>query len=220
MEGSKVYFKYDATVGTITVKINDVDFVTDLKLSGTNLQGIKFSSGDGNNKSFSVDNIVIVNTPVDLEAYKAVINARYAEVNTLVADYSLDLTSAQTAYTAAIGAAATNADCDKAYSDYYTAVLATVKTSVIETAKTEYPSGNYTKTENKADYDKAIADGETAVNGASTIEKAIEAADDWETKLSAIHPDSYYDNAAATETISEGTNTRTLKSFRVTDEVT
>ncbi|MDE5721858.1 MAG: InlB B-repeat-containing protein [Clostridia bacterium] len=220
MEGSKVYFKYDATVGTFTMKINEVDFVTDLQLSGTNLQGIKFSSGDSNDKSFSVDNIIIVNTPVDLEAYKTVINARYAEVNTSVASYSLDLTAAQAAYTAAIGSAATNADCDKAYNDYYAAVLATLKTFVIDTVKTEYPASDYTKTENKADYDKAIADGEAAVNGATTIEKVIKAVEDWGTNLEGIHPDNYYDNAAATVTISDGTNTWTLTGVRVTDEVT
>ena len=220
----KVGFTFECTTNEITVVINGQAFTTQTLPS--NIRGIKFAAQDSGSVTFSVDNLIVVYTPASLDNYKANTAAKYDAVNALIADYEdLDVSAAQEAYTTAMAAATVSTDCDDAYNTYYAAVLTALKQLTIGVAEVEYPASDYTRTENQADYQQVMTDGKAAVNGAKTIEKVIEKAEEWGTKLGELHPDSYYDQAEATVTISDGTNTWTLSEvdgvkLRVTDEVT
>lgn len=80
INANKIYFEYDNASNSITVKIDDTVLVEDLALTGDNLKGIKFATGDGNSKSFSVDNMVVVNTPYDVASLKAIKDAQVTAI--------------------------------------------------------------------------------------------------------------------------------------------
>lgn len=217
-EGSKIYFSYDSSTNLLNVKIGDSVLVSDLKLNCSSLKGIKFSSGDSNAKSYSVDNLVVTNTPPSADEYRTVITNKVTAAEALLPT-ALQNSQAKTDADAAITAATTIAELDAAYNTYYNAVLSSYKTHVIDATNNKYPASNYTREENKATYEATMANGTAAVTGADKLEDITKAATAWDGAIAEIHTDAYYNKADVVITISDGNNTQTL-TVKEGDEVT
>jgi len=210
--GGKVYFKYDTQLNKITMTVDGNAFVTDLELTGT-IRGIKFSSGSSNSATYSVDNLVVINTPLSLDEYKTATTAKVTAIETKMSTASVTTTEAKAAYDTAIAAATTSAECDAAYDAYYAAVLPLYKTAANTAVDTQFPSSDYTteavegKHEgNKTAYTEAKTAYDTAITAATTLEDVDAAAEAFATAMQDVEKNDYYLKADIKITISDGTN--------------
>jgi hypothetical protein len=218
-EGSKIYFSYDSSTNLLNVKIGDSVLVSDLKLNCSSLKGIKFSSGDSNAKSYSVDNLVVTNTPPSADEYRTVITNKVTAAEALLPT-ALQNSQAKTDADTAITAATTIAELDAAYNTYYNAVLSSYRTHVIDATNNKYPASNYTREENKATYEAAMANGTAAVTGADKLEDITKAATAWDGAIAEIRNDDYYNQATFDVTVSDGTTSQTISGKRSGDKIT
>jgi len=221
-EAIKVYFSFNSVDNTLTVKINNVGsedaaFYTGILSGG--IKGIKFSSQGSGTASISVDNLVIVNTPLSLDDSKSSANNKItAEKAKIHSDVTVTDTEIKATFDAALEAAQTSADVNNAYNTYYTALVGLYSKAAGDTLIAQYPKNSYTKDENKAAYE-AAADA-FKYSTADTISEITEAYTTAVDVISKIKPDSYYDQATFAVTVSDGTNSATIEGLRSGDKVT
>ncbi len=206
----KIYYKFDLLSGKVTLTINNETVVSELSTSINGLTGLKIVSSDSGSKTAKVDNIAVVNTPPSVDAYKATV---IAKVDSLVAllPSEVDVTAKTATAKSEINAATTIEGCDTAYSNYELGVCGDYKAYIMQYMNvTNYPASNYTKQENGEAFGKAQAAGEKAVNEATSVASLKKAFIAWEDSVKDIKPDSYYNKADVTITVSDGTNTKEL----------
>lgn len=217
-----VYYKYDVSTNKITVTINDTAFVTDLQLNGTALKGIKFSSGSGNADTFSVDDIIVIKTPVDVEAYKNAITANSTAERGKVTAAGFEIgtpmqTADQALQTALSDANATTATLTEAYNTWFTNLLVVYGNAVKNKIMyTDYLATDYDdpKNEDAAAYTAAVEKLGTDLKAAKTVENVTAAYKAADTTIKALHNDDWWTLEDVVVTVGNGTtgaNTLTVK---------
>lgn len=201
INANKIYFEYDNASNSITVKIDDTVLVEDLALTGDNLKGIKFATGDGNSKSFSVDNMVVVNTPYDVASLKAIkdaqvtaiMNSKYVltmeDVNGIeggssnadLVEYAQAVDAAKSAYTTAVAAEGLTVEqLNTAYDTFDNAIKSAIATfgDTYFEADARYDATKYTTGTDdatKTAYEALVARKEAAKTDAEvTAQDAID----------------------------------------------
>lgn len=224
-----VYYKYDVSTNKITVTINDTAFVTDLQLNGTALKGIKFSSGSGNADTFSVDDIIVIKTPVDVEAYKNAITANSTAERGKVTAAGFEIgtpmqTADQALQTALSDANATTATLTEAYNTWFTNLLVVYGNAVKNKIMyTDYLATDYDdpKNEDAAAYTAAVEKLGTDLKAAKTVENVTAAYKAADTTIKALHNDTYWTSETFTLTVNFGASgTATIPDKRSGDKVT
>ncbi len=197
--GGKVYFEYDTTTNIISVTVNGEELVKDQQLTKA-ISGIKFSSGDSNDSTYAVNNVVIVKTPVDVTAYKTILNERVTTIEALMTKASIDSSAAKNTYDTEITAAKTPAECDAAYDKYYAAVLSLYKTAANNAINTAFHSSDYeTAAEdgkhpgNVTQYTAAKAVYDAAMAAPETLEAIDDAYKTFVTAMQGVQKDEYYE---------------------------
>ena len=85
----KLYFSFDLDSNTVTIRINDIEFLTDFTLSNniTSISGIKFVSSDKGSKTLNIDDLVVRNESYSLSELKTkTIN----DLNTAYTSYEIE----------------------------------------------------------------------------------------------------------------------------------
>ena len=215
-----VYYKYNTATNKITLTINNTAFVTDLQLNGTMLKGIKFSSGSGNADTYSVDDIIVIKTPVDLTEYKTAIqnNAAAEKAKVTTAGFNVDsvISSAEQALASAAESATTTVELTEAYNTYFAALLNAYGDAVKNKISSDYPATDYDDAANEdaADYTAAVNKLAADVTAAKTVENITAAYKTADGALKALHNDAYWNKADVVVTVVNGktdANTITVK---------
>lgn len=215
-----VYYKYNTATNKITLTINNTAFVTDLQLNGTMLKGIKFSSGSGNADTYSVDDIIVIKTPVDLTEYKTAIqnNAAAEKAKVTAAGFNVDsvISSAEQALASAAASATTTVELTEAYNTYFAALLNAYGDAVKNKISSDYPATDYDDAANEdaADYTAAVNKLAADVTAAKTVENITAAYKTADGALKALHNDAYWNKADVVVTVVNGktdANTITVK---------
>lgn len=221
-----VYYKYNTATNKITLTINNTAFVTDLQLNGTMLKGIKFSSGSGNADTYSVDDIIVIKTPVDLTEYKTAIqnNAAAEKAKVTAAGFNVDsvISSAEQALASAAESATTTVELTEAYNTYFAALLNAYGDAVKNKISSDYPATDYDDAANEdaADYTAAVNKLAADVTAAKTVENITAAYKTADGALKELHNDTWWNKADVVVTVvngKDGANTLTVKEG---DEVT
>ncbi|MDE6586248.1 MAG: hypothetical protein K2K80_06185 [Clostridia bacterium] len=189
-----VYFKYDRANNKLTMTINDKAFA-EVSVNVEGVAGFKLVSSDSNGRIINLDNLVVVNTPVAFADYKAELDAKVtsmmppADNQYTSAEAKAKLGAALAAYNTASAAATTNAQIKAAYDTFETEYVGAVKLEVKAQLLLAYPANKYNT--NKADYDKAIADFDSALEKASSMQAVQKAMEDAQKVLGAIEDDTH-----------------------------
>lgn len=215
-----VYFSYNSGTNELTVKINDKVIAENVKLSAK-LIGIKFSSGSSNNKTFSLDNIIVVSTPMDLTAYKEAITANSVAEKGKVTAAGFDVDSAigpadQTLAAALSDANATTATLTGAYNTWFTHLLTVYGNAVKNRINTAYPATSYDdpKNEDHDAYTAAVEKLGTDLTNAKSVESITAAYKAADTTIKALGNDDYWTKQDVVVTVvngKSGANTLTVK---------
>lgn len=202
----EIYYKFDLTAKTVSLKVNDTDVLTDSTLSVDSVSGYMIESHNSGKGTVAADDIAVCATKADLGTYKAQVKAW---LETLVTNsYSEEkgyttnkaaVAQAKNNGDSAIDAAADIAAVLAAYGNAKTA-LGQVKNDVTQAQEnacteldayfpTDKTAESYTNDQLKA-VTEAKEAGKTAINAASSVEAVNTALADAKAKIDALPDDS------------------------------
>lgn len=221
-----VYFSYNSGTNELTVKINDKVIAENVKLSAK-LIGIKFSSGSSNNKTFSLDNIIVVSTPMDLTEYKTAIQsnvtAEKGKVTAAGFDVDSAISPADQALSTAMESATTTAEITSAYNTWFTHLLTVYGNAVKNRINTTYPSTSYDDEKNE-DHDAYVAAVEklaTDLTNAKSVESITAAYKSADATIKDLGDDTYWTSETFVLTVNFGASgSATIPDKRSGDKVT
>ncbi|MBD5426965.1 MAG: hypothetical protein HDR38_05370 [Treponema sp.] len=225
----EIYYKFDLTAKTVSLKVNDTDVLTDSALTVDSVSGYTIESHNSGKGTVAADNIAVCATKADLDTYKAQVKAWLATLvtNTYSEEkgYTTNKAAVEQAKNTGDTAIDTAGDIEAvlaAYGSAQTALkavkndLAQAQANAVEELKAYFPEG---KSESDYTGDKLTAvataktTGETAINAATSAEAVNAALAEAKAKIDAL-PDDSATAYTVTVITNDGTTLGTVDAYK------
>ena len=201
----KLYFSFDLDSNTVTIRINDIEFLTDFTLSNniTSISGIKFVSSDKGSKTLNIDDLVVRNESYSLSELKTKtindlntaytsyeIEAKYPsvleETNAILAKAITDINASQVKANIPV-------IYNNAIKEIDSKIITLVKNDAISELDSYVDLKKYTT--NKAEVENTLFSGKKEINASTTVSTINEILASYKSKLDAIKTDDELETA-------------------------